>query len=134
MKSVCDTDRSSGVSHNTKRMKQIYELYNKTFSKEDNVLTGFKTKKKGFVIKKKPAHGADKAQTQRELINHYFNISKSHYKGHNASNMNEPMRHSGVLNSARNNNNSSIFTKYGNNRSRFNLKTNNSDMESMTDR
>jgi hypothetical protein len=116
-------------------MKQIYELYNKTFSKEDNVLTGFKTKKKGFVIKKKNAtHGADRAQTQREMINHYFNISKSHYKGHNASNMNEPMRHSGVLNSARNNKNPSIFSKHGQNRSKLNLRTNNTDMESMTDR
>lgn len=81
-------DSQLGSKYAVKKEKEIYELYNQTFSKEDNVLTGFKTKKKGFVIKKKKVNLKEaKAQTTREMIAKSIKSNQSYINQSGLSNM-----------------------------------------------
>ena len=98
----------NGPNQSNVREKEILYLCNEIVSKEDEVLHGFKTIKKDFVIKKKKADQTQaRSQTHRKGLQYVNKHAKNYTSQPNFSQI------STTINRSRTNNNSSLLTKGG---------------------
>jgi len=81
-------NNSTSILNNRSIQKKHYELGCNIITENDDKLPGFTTSKKSFVIKTKQPSKNERSATHRDMINKYYDVNKSHFKGHNSSNPN----------------------------------------------